>query len=373
LYQLYRALCDSYDIEFVTMTSGGKPTDLHLLPHLCEIQIPQSKEFLDAYCEKQAGFKQPVADMCMIFMSCLIPDYHKALSKSVATSDMVILSHPYLYPEIEPLIGDRPFIYEAQDVEIHLKTNLLQNEKNREEADALLARVREVEKACCEKSVLILTCSQDDKLLLQSIYGVKEEKVIVVPNGVDTKSIRFTSVQKRMCLKEEQGLSHEKLALFVGSNHPPNLDACRAIFEIAKNTPDVKYLLMGTQCYDFSEPDLPNNVGLLGMVDHFAKRRIYEIVDVALNPIESGSGTNLKMFDYLSAGLPTLTTPFGARGIDRQDIFLTAQIDEMAPILSGFSLESMEEMVERARLHVEEYFDWQRIADSLIPFLETYV
>ncbi|MFN7173813.1 MAG: MlaD family protein, partial [Thermaurantiacus tibetensis] len=33
--------------------------------------------------------------------------------------------------------------------------------------------------------------------------------------------------------------------------------------------------------------------------------------DVALNPISSGSGTNLKMLEYFAAGLPVLSTPHG--------------------------------------------------------------
>ena len=33
------------------------------------------------------------------------------------------------------------------------------------------------------------------------------------------------------------------------------------------------------------------------------------MADIGINPLISGSGTNLKMLEYLSSGLPTVTTP----------------------------------------------------------------
>ena len=35
-----------------------------------------------------------------------------------------------------------------------------------------------------------------------------------------------------------------------------------------------------------------------------------------INPMISGSGTNIKMFDFMAAGLPIITTDIGARGIE---------------------------------------------------------
>lgn len=38
------------------------------------------------------------------------------------------------------------------------------------------------------------------------------------------------------------------------------------------------------------------------------------IADIALNPMTSGSGSNLKIGDYFANKIPVITTPFGARG-----------------------------------------------------------
>jgi glycosyltransferase involved in cell wall biosynthesis len=38
--------------------------------------------------------------------------------------------------------------------------------------------------------------------------------------------------------------------------------------------------------------------------------------DVAVNPVESGSGSNVKLAEYLAAGVPVVTTPVGLRGYE---------------------------------------------------------
>jgi hypothetical protein len=35
---------------------------------------------------------------------------------------------------------------------------------------------------------------------------------------------------------------------------------------------------------------------------------------IGLNPVVTGGGTNLKLLNYLSRGMPVMTTPFGTRG-----------------------------------------------------------
>jgi hypothetical protein len=49
--------------------------------------------------------------------------------------------------------------------------------------------------------------------------------------------------------------------------------------------------------------------------------------DFAINPISTGSGTNVKMMEYLAAKLPILTTSFGKRGLCcHKSLFLNARL-----------------------------------------------
>ena len=52
------------------------------------------------------------------------------------------------------------------------------------------------------------------------------------------------------------------------------------------------------------------------MVDSAQKNTLIHAADVALNPMEEGSGTNLKMLEYAALGTLIIATPFGNRGLD---------------------------------------------------------
>lgn len=158
-----------------------------------------------------------------------------------------------------------------------------------------------------------MVCCNDDAKVLSETYDADLGKVIAVPNGVDLKTISYVSLEKRLLKKQQLGLSGSFTAVFMGSWHGPNLDAVRCIFSMAKDIPDITFLVIGSVCLPFKDEKLPSNVGLMGVVDDETKDVILGLADVALNPMMSGSGTNLKMLDYFAAGIPVVSTLFGAR------------------------------------------------------------
>ena len=50
------------------------------------------------------------------------------------------------------------------------------------------------------------------------------------------------------------------------------------------------------------------------MVDENTKTAVMQQATLAVNPMSSGSGSNIKLADFIGNGLFTITTPFGARG-----------------------------------------------------------
>ena len=60
----------------------------------------------------------------------------------------------------------------------------------------------------------------------------------------------------------------------------------------------------------------PHNARILGVVDDERKKELLSMADVALNPILSDCGANVKMFDFMAMGLPVVTTDVGVRGIE---------------------------------------------------------
>ena len=108
----------------------------------------------------------------------------------------------------------------------------------------------------------------------------------------------------------------ERLAVFFGSWHPPNLAAARVILWLAPQLPQVQFVLGGTHGDAFPAHEVPDNVVFTGQVIERVKRTLLAAADVALNPVLHGSGTNLKVIEYLAAGVPVVSTAFGVRGLD---------------------------------------------------------
>lgn len=367
-YNLYKYVAKKYGVDVVSFTNTDEPAFTGVIaPNFKEVRIPKSPVHAREEWKIEQKVGIPVTDIAMIKLAGLTEEYGKALGQSIGNSDVIILSHPFLLVQAKKHMKGKPYIYEAQDVEYIIKKGMLPDNR---EGRRLLRMVYNTEKECCQQSEFIITCSKEDRESLCKLYNVERDKIIVVPNGVDCSDISFIDRKQRQETKRKLGLGSEHLALFVGSWHPPNLEACEFIFQFARETPDIKYLLMGSQCMAFEGQDLPPNVGMLGIVDEETKDLIFGTVDVALNPMMSGSGTNLKMFDYMAAGIPVITTEFGSRGIEDRENLIIATIEDMPKVISESVNSDLSELTHGARKYVEDHFDWAKLADTLIDRLD---
>ena len=111
---------------------------------------------------------------------------------------------------------------------------------------------------------------------------------------------------------------------FIGSWYGPNLEAVRKIINFSKEMPEVNFLINGSACLAFHNEAVPTNIGLMGIVDDETKDIVLGIGDIAINLMEFGSDTNLKMPDYCLAGIPVISTTHGARRLGlRGDVYIT--------------------------------------------------
>ncbi|MCM1495528.1 MAG: glycosyltransferase family 4 protein [Bacteroides sp.] len=368
IYQLYKHFAAEYDVELVTFTRMDKPSfQERIASNLWETRIPKSVVHQLQENELEKEMQISVGDVAMFENAEKTVRYGEKLKASIESSELVILSHPYLYYEVQKYIGNRPFLYEAQDVEYLIKKQMLPDTEHRKR---LLEQLQEAERLCCENSLLIMTCSDGDKEALCELYPINPDKVIVVPNGVDVEDMSFIPMEHRLENKRLMNLEENKIGLFMGSGHKPNYEACEHIFQMAEELPEVTFLIIGTACIYFQqhgeEYQIPPNVGMLGAVSEAEKKRLFSVVDFALNPMTSGSGTNLKLFDYMAAGIPVITTEFGTRGVEQKDSFLIASVEEMPRIIRSFRLEEQEERIRKARTVAEQEFSWSHIGTEAL-------
>jgi glycosyltransferase involved in cell wall biosynthesis len=114
---------------------------------------------------------------------------------------------------------------------------------------------------------------------------------------------------------------------------------------------------------------LPANVKIMGEVNGETLADIYRAADFGFNPMTMGSGTNIKMLDFMAAGLTIVTTPTGARGLDGADgvHWHVAEIGGFAATaraaVNGYC--PGHPLGAAARELAQQHYDWRAIAARL--------
>lgn len=329
IYRLYREVAKQANVTLVTLCDAGQEAiDREIAPGLWERRVPKSKihQRLEGQIGGQLGAS--VGDLVAMKHIEETGDYLRALREETEFADIVIASHHYLYPAIR-YVYRGPLVYEAHNVEADMKRAVLQpgadaDSDARAAADQWLAYNQSVEQACAQDAVLITTCSSGDVDRFKQLYRLDDKKFAIVPNGVDLDSVAYATPALRARYQRRQGLGAVPVAFFMGSWHGPNIEAVQSIMALAKSCPQWQFWVMGSVCDYYKKHKkhqitAGHNVVFLGMLAESEKAVVLASVDLALNPMSSGSGSNLKMMEYAAAGLPMLSTPFGNRGLCYQD------------------------------------------------------
>jgi glycosyltransferase involved in cell wall biosynthesis len=292
--------------------------DHQLTPTLREIDVPLSNGHFAASDEwRRLTGGKTVIDASFPMLGHLSPDYVRAAKAAACDADVVVCSHPWVYPLVRDVLG-RPgqlLVYDAHNVESVLRYRLLGDS---EVGLRIVRHGTAVERQLCRRADLVLTCSHEDRDLFHRLYGIPFAKCLVMANGTFVGDAPCVSGRRER--KRQLGLDDKPLAVFIGSLYPPNEEAARFIcHELAPAFPDVTFAICGGVGGAIDREALARqgmgNVRVTGVIDDAARREYLGASDVALNPMFSGSGTNIKMFDFMAAGLPVISTPTGARGI----------------------------------------------------------
>jgi len=371
IYNIYSLLAKEFDVTICSIIETNKQYQNLVLDNgLRQICIPQSIDHARCQWEAEKKIGVNLYDVAMIDFVDHSKEYVEKVKELAVDSNIIVFSHPYLWPLNKFIGSNKTIIYEAHNLEYLLKKDYIKDSK-------YITEIYNTEKEASLMSDIVLCTSKEDKENLIEIYGSKPEKILITPNGVDTLMIHYIKKEEREKQKELTELSDATTVLFVGSWHPPNLEALKFITdELCRRHVEYKFLVVGSvKDYYLNEyGKLPKNVLAFGTVDEDEKYEIYKLADIAINPMFSGSGTNLKMLDYMSAGIPVVSTPIGARGLDIENevhalICPAEEFKEKIPKL----LES-EELQQKLRINarnlVENKYSWEIIAQLIIEKLK---
>lgn len=278
---------------------------------------------------------------------------------------VIAVEHPYL-AAIPCLFGDR-FVYSSQNNETLLKQRLFAGHP---EGEALICQVAVLEKAAVERAAAVVAVADDDAQSLTR--GMQTAgPIVVVRNGADAPSIPET--QDLAVVKPQIS---QPSAVFLGSAHPPNIEAVYFIVnQLAPACPGIQFHIIGGVCGAVNvRPD--GNVKLWGVLDDSIKAAVMGTCTLAVNPMSNGSGSNVKLADFLGNGLYTVTTEFGQRGypeVIAPHVSVTT-LDEFAAELQASMARVRGERVEarEARRQVfDEHLSMKALGKDYVTLLQS--
>ncbi len=375
ILNVYERLSNSYNINLIGVVGFGERLQIHELNDNCTVYlVPMSKEYYDLLSAEQQKAGGLLHDILISNEYKMIPDLIDISSQLKIETDIFISTQPYFFKLFLEYFSDKTLIYDAQNVDYELKKTYFQHPDSNESAKHYLRIVREVELLACQQSEYILGVSGEDVDKLCETYDVERNKIVMVPNGIDVHACHYISANERKTNKGMIG-EEEKRVVFIGSAHGPNIEAVQYIInEVAAKNYDIHYTIIGNVNSAFEDKIIPRNVHFTGMISEEEKKKIYKTADLSINPMFSGSGTNLKVLEYLACGIPLVSTEFGMRGLEvfNDYIYFAQKEDFGEAIEKTISLPAaiLEFNSKEARKICEENFDKSVIAKGLINIIK---
>lgn len=201
------------------------------------------------------------------------------------------------------------------------------------------------------------------------------DRVVVVPNGVDTERIRPRAGTPRQW-DEARSLT----VGFVGTLKPwHGVDVLAAAFETLA-PPERWHLLVvgdGPERDAVAERLAPvaDRVEFTGPVAHAAVPRLLERMDLAVAPYPPTADyfSPLKLYEYLAAGLPTVASDVPAirHGIGSADVVELVPAGDRVELARallrlGADVVRRSDLARRGRDHVVRHHTWIAVADQIL-------
>jgi glycosyltransferase involved in cell wall biosynthesis len=378
---LAEALSEIYDVYVLSLGRFSEPrTSEEINPWLHEIRVPMAPAHARAQWDFEKAVGETVSDAALDELLPKTPNYLRALRHFAECSDIIICEQPYIFRHIPVSCTPKLIVHSSQNYEYCLKQPVLRRSRK---GRHLLRRVRAAESAAVTHcDILFATSTTECQALCRSYGRHKSKSSATLPNGVDTRSIQPPDQDTRDMARKKLAIDSERYVfLFMAAWHPPNLEAFRFLTKsVAPEFPDALFLVVGSVRDHFVNQGgdlsyLPSNIRLTGALAEQDKNAALAAADVALNPMISGSGTNLKILEYAAAGIPVVSTPFGIRGLAFQpghDV-LTAEPEQFAETLRTLADDRAYQtrLAQNARQTVVERYDWRTICQSMIRTMES--
>jgi glycosyltransferase involved in cell wall biosynthesis len=193
----------------------------------------------------------------------------------------------------------------------------------------------------CRSADRVVALSEVDRDFMADLYGVAMDRFTIIPHGVDPNLFNYWP-EGATTARQKLGLASEiPILTFVGKlDYVPNVRAVDYIVEriapaVWAHYPEAQFVIIGQGAETLTKHQR-DGIIFTGFVDARAIVRpnlsdYLSASDVVLVPLDSGSGTRLKIVEAASNARPVVSTRIGAEGqsfIDGEEILLTDEVDQ---------------------------------------------
>jgi len=272
--------------------------------------------------------------------------------------------HLALLRRLRRAVGDAFLVYHAHNVEYHLR---------REKQGPVIAAVtRWAEQRLFREADLAFAVSGVDRQQIETLYGVRTS---LLPNGVDDERFGKTTEDEIAAVRRKYGLA-DRTVLFMGFYaYKPNREAVDELVDVifprvVEFEPRAKLFVIGSH--------VPHRRPWLvcpGTIPYEELPAFVAACRVGVAPIRSGSGTRLKIVEYLAAGLPVVSTAKGAEGLavrDGEDILVAETSEGVADAIVRLFAEPAfaRSLADRGRTLVRDKYAWPQIMANCWTVIE---
>jgi glycosyltransferase involved in cell wall biosynthesis len=282
----------------------------------------------------------------------------KELVKLHRQVDVIQCELPYMFPpsSFSKFIG-KPLVLDEHGVEV---TNIKEVCYHNAPSKIKIGLVYLIEKMALECSTMTFACSKVDAKKICQLFRISSSKVEVIPNGVEGSFFE----------KIEPFEYSQLTVMFLGGvEHLPNKYAIDKLFReiiplVLTEVKQVQFSFVGNSVgYPIISSE---NIVMHGQVDDV--RPYISGSDICVAPIYHGTGTRLKILEYMACGKPVVATNKAVEGLegvsDGENMIIRDDAKDFSQaIVDLLSDESERKKIGRAaRELVKERYNWENIA-----------
>lgn len=326
LWGLCEALAEYYRIQVLTVVRWWKTPERKVIyPGVELFSFPMPAPVENEIERNAARLGNASPFLSMIDPANAFASLDGYLARMGPQYRAVIMDSPYLFDRLRKACPSVPLIYETPNVNIEFFGRMAGDKR-----DVAIPLLKEVEaRAIADARSILCVCDRDRDVLVGH-YPAARGKIHVVPNGVAVSHAYRVRPSESIRLAKLYNMNTPAV-LFVGSVLEANIRAMEFIVgRLATSRPHVLWVIVGITRKQYAEcggkGTIPANVLFTGRITESEKEAVMALCRLAIAPMEIGTGSSLKIPDYIAHGKPVVATEIGLRGFE----YLAGAVDVVA-------------------------------------------